>query len=161
VFSALESPARRFVLIAPHSGAAHATVCGEITMLESFPYTAIVLSLALIVYVWVMLQVGRARARHHIAAPTMTGPPEFERVVRVHMNTLEQLAVFAPALLLFAAAWGDSAAGILGVFWPVGRILYALRYYAGANRSLGFGLGFISTMVLLIGGLAGAIVAAL
>jgi glutathione S-transferase len=108
-----------------------------------------------------MLRVGRARSQFKISAPTMTGPVEFERVLRVHGNTLEQLVIFAPALVLFAAAWGDSAAAIVGVFWPIGRVIYALRYYAGVNRSLGFGLGFIPTMILLVGGLAGAIMAAL
>lgn len=126
-------------------------------MIESYPYTAIVLCLGLIVYVWVMLRVGAARAKHKISAPAMTGPVEFERVLRVHGNTLEQLVIFVPALVLFAAAWGDSPAAILGVFWPVGRVIYALRYYAGANRSLGFGLGFIATVILLVGALAKAV----
>lgn len=130
-------------------------------MIESFPYTAIVLCLGLIVYVWVMLRVGKARAQFKINAPAMTGPVEFERVLRVHGNTLEQLVIFVPALVLFAAAWGDSPAAILGIFWPVGRVIYAVRYYAGVNRSLGFGLAFIPTMILLVGALAKAVMAAL
>ncbi len=130
-------------------------------MIASHPYTAIVLCLGLIVYVWVMLRVGRARAQFKIQAPAMTGPVEFERVLRVHGNTLEQIVLFVPSLVLFAAAWGDSPAAIVGLIWPVGRVLYAVRYYAGVNRSLGFGLAFISTMILLVGGLAGAVMAAL
>jgi glutathione S-transferase len=130
-------------------------------MIESHPYTAIVLCLGLIVYVWVMLRVGNARGRFKINAPTMTGPVEFERVLRVHGNTLEQLVIFAPSLVLFAAAWGDSPAAAIGVFWPIGRVIYAVRYYSGVNRSLGFGLGFIPTMILLVGGLVGAVMAAL
>jgi hypothetical protein len=39
-------------------------------------------------------------------------------------------------------------------------VIYAVRYYAGVNRSLGFGLAFIPTMILLIGGLAAAVMAA-
>ncbi|MCC6915114.1 MAG: MAPEG family protein [Rhodospirillaceae bacterium] len=130
-------------------------------MIESHPYTAIVLCLGLIVYIWTMLRVGRARAQFKINAPVMTGPVEFERVLRVHGNTLEQLVIFVPALALFAAAWGDSPAALLGVFWPIGRVIYAVRYYAGVNRSLGFGLSFIATMVMLVGALAGAIMKAL
>lgn len=130
-------------------------------MIESYPYTAIVLCLGLIVYVWVTLRVGGARGKHKIPAPAMTGPAEFERVLRVQGNTLEQLVIFVPALVLFASAWGDSPAAILGVFWPLGRVIYALRYYAGTNRSLGFGLGFIPTMVLLAGALVGALMKAL
>ncbi|MGE3333679.1 MAG: MAPEG family protein [Rhodospirillaceae bacterium] len=130
-------------------------------MIASHPYTAIVLCLGLIVYVWTMLRVGRARAQFKINAPAMTGPVEFERVVRVHGNTLEQLVIFVPALVLFAAAWGDSPAAVLGVLWPLGRVIYAVRYYAGVNRSLGFGLAFIPTMIMLVGGLVGAVMAAM
>jgi len=129
-------------------------------MIENYPQTAIVLCLGLIVYVWVMLRVGAARAKHKINAPVMTGPVEFERVLRVHGNTLEQIVIFVPALVLFAAAWGDSPAALIGALWPVGRVIYAVRYAAGANRSLGFGMGFIATVVLLSGALIGAIMAA-
>ncbi len=130
-------------------------------MTEGHPYTAIVLCLGLIVYVWTMLRVGRARAQFKINAPAMTGPVEFERVLRVHGNTLEQLVIFVPALVLFAAAWGDSPAAVLGILWPIGRVIYAVRYSAGVNRSLGFGLAFIPTMIMLVGALAGAIMKAL
>ena len=129
-------------------------------MIENYPHTAIVLCLGLIVYVWVMLRVGAARAKHKISAPVMSGPPEFERVLRVHGNTLEQIVIFVPALVLFAAAWGDSPATLIGALWPIGRVIYAVRYYGGVNRSLGFGLAFIPTMILLIGALIGAIMAA-
>jgi len=130
-------------------------------MIENYPHSAIVLCLGLIVYIWTLFRVGNARGKFKIDAPTMTGPTEFERVLRVQGNTLEQLVIFVPALVLFAAAWGDSAAAALGVFWPLGRVIYALRYYAGVNRSLGFGLTFIPTMVLLAGGLVGAVMAAI
>ncbi len=97
------------------------------------------------------------RARFKIPAPAMDGPVEFQRVLRVHGNTLEQLVIFVPALVLFAAAWGDSPAALLGLLWPIGRVIYAARYAAGANRSLGFGIAFIPTMILLVGALVGAI----
>ena len=130
-------------------------------MIESYPYTAIVLCLGLLVYSWVTLRVGGARGKYKVEAPAMTGPPEFERVVRVQANTLEQLALFVPSLVLFAAAWGDSPAALIGVLWPVGRVIYAVRYYAGLNRSLGFGLGFIAAVILLSGALIGAVMAAM
>ena len=46
--------------------------------------------------------VSRARTRHGIKAPAITGHPQFERVHRVHVNTLELLVAFLPALY---AAW--------------------------------------------------------
>jgi len=130
-------------------------------MIANYPYTSIVLCLGLLVYSWVTLRVGGARGKYKVAAPAMTGPVEFERAVRVQANTLEQLALFAPSLVLFAAAWGDSPAALIGLLWPVGRVIYAVRYAAGANRSLGFGMGFIATVILLSGGLIGAIMAAM
>jgi glutathione S-transferase len=75
------------------------------------------------------------------------------------MNTLEQLVVFVPAVVLFAGAWGDMAAAIIGVFWPIGRVLYAVTYYKAAEkRGPGFGISFLSSIILLLGGLAGAVI---
>lgn len=127
-------------------------------MLDSFPFTAIVTALALLVYVWVTLKIGAARAKFGVKAPSIDGPPDFQRVFRVQQNTLEQLALFLPALWLFAAAWGDMTAAIIGVFWPIGRILYAVSYYQAAEkRGAGFGLTFLPSVILLLGGLAGAV----
>lgn len=127
-------------------------------MLEAYPLTAIVLSLSLFVYIWTAMRVGKARAKYEVHAPAVDGPVEFQRVFRVHMNTLEQMVIFLPALLLFAAAWSDLATAIVAVFWPIGRVLYALRYYQAAEkRGPGFGISFLSAIILLLGGLAGAV----
>ena len=73
------------------------------------------------------------------------------------MNTLEQMVIFLPAIALFAAAWGDLPAAIVGILWPAGRVFYALGYYREAGkRGPGFGISFLSSMVLLLGALAGA-----
>jgi glutathione S-transferase len=127
-------------------------------MLSSFPYTAIVSIAALLVYLWVSLKVGGARAKYKVPAPATDGPPEFVRTFRVQMNTLEQVVLFLPALWLFAAAFGDLLAAAIGAFWPVGRVLYAAGYYAAAEkRGAGFGIAFLSSAVLLIGALGGAV----
>lgn len=62
---------------------------------------AIVIGLALIEYFVFGLLVGRARQTYGVAAPAMSGHPVFERYMRVHQNTLEQLAVFVPAMVMF------------------------------------------------------------
>jgi glutathione S-transferase len=127
-------------------------------MLATYPLTAIVLSLALIVYIWTSFKVGGARGKYNVQAPAVDGPVEFQRVFRVHQNTLEQLVVYVPALALFAAAWGDMLAAIIGVFWPIGRIIFALSYYRAAEkRGLGFAITFFCSLILLVGGLAGAV----
>ncbi|MEN8183701.1 MAG: MAPEG family protein, partial [Myxococcota bacterium] len=62
----------------------------------------VVALLALLEYFTMGALVGRARARSGIAAPAITGDPVFERTMRAHQNTLEQLIVFLPALFAFA-----------------------------------------------------------
>ena len=127
-------------------------------MLQSFQYSALVSVLALLVYVWVSLKVGGARAKYKAPAPAMSGPPEFERVFRVQMNTLEQIVLFLPALWMFAAIWGDVIAACIGIFWQIGRIIYARAYYVAAEkRGAGFGLTFLPSVILLLGALAGIV----
>ena len=68
------------------------------------------------------------------------------------------LAFFLPALAMFAMAWGDQAAAAIGVFWPLGRVMYGLGYAkAPEKRGPGFGLSFLSASILLLGALAGAV----
>lgn len=127
-------------------------------MLATYPFTAIVVILSLFVYIWVAMQVGAARGKYNVPAPLVDGPPEFQRVFRVHMNTLEQLILFLPAVVIFAAAWGDHVTAVIAAAWPIGRVLYAVRYYKAAEkRGPGFGISFLSSMALLIGGLIGAV----
>lgn len=127
-------------------------------MLATYPHTAIVVVLSLLVYIWVTIKVGGARAKYNVQAPAIDGPVEFQRIFRVHMNTLEQLVIFLPSLALFAAAWGDMYAAIVGVFWPIGRVIYAVAYYQAAEkRGPGFGITFFTSAILLIGGLVGAV----
>ncbi len=73
------------------------------------------------------------------------------RRFRVHMNTLEQLAIFLPLLWLTAFSMGDVAAAVPGTLWPVGRILYAAAYYKDpSKRLLGFTISMTANVILLI-----------
>ena len=121
---------------------------------------AIVLGLALVQYLYFTLRCGQARGRLGIPAPAMTGAPEFERRLRVQQNTVEQLVVFVPALLLFAKYVNEPAAAGLGLVFILGRALYARSYLLDpAKRGPGFGLTLFGSGVLLLGGLIGAILA--
>jgi glutathione S-transferase len=123
-----------------------------------YPLTTIVTVAALSVYVWLSMWVGKARGKYGVVAPLVDGPPEFRRIFRAHINTLEQIVLFLPALAMFAVAWGDQAAAAVGIFWPVGRVLYGLGYAKAAEkRGPGFGLSFLSSSILLIGALVGAV----
>lgn len=116
----------------------------------AYPLSALATLLALGVYVWTSLVVGKARATYKIPAPTMTGDVEFEKRVRVHMNTLEQLVVLLPALWLCAFWVGDLWAGIGGAVWALARVFYATGYYADPKkRGPGFGIAFLAAIAML------------
>jgi glutathione S-transferase len=120
---------------------------------------AIVTVLALFVLIATIIRVGKARVTFGIDAPATTGHDMFERHFRIQMNTLEQLMLFLPSLWLFAIYWQNQyiAAG-LGLLWVVGRIVYMVSYAKDPKaRSLGFGLTALPMLILLIGGLVGAI----
>lgn len=115
-------------------------------------WTAWVTLAALLVYVWMTINVSRARHRFGIPAPLVDGPQEFMSVMRVQMNTVEQLALFLPALWLCAWAWNDRVAAGLGVLWIIGRVFYARAYYRDPkDRALGYGLTVIASFLLMAG----------
>jgi len=117
-------------------------------------WTAIVTIVALLVYFYMSLQVGRARGTSGIAAPAMTGDPLLERAVRVHINTLEGLPLFLGGLWLFAIYWNECVAAGLGVVWIAGRLIYAAGYMADpGRRSTGFLIQFAASGILLLGAL--------
>jgi uncharacterized membrane protein YecN with MAPEG domain len=123
--------------------------------------TALVTLLALAFYLTTVMRVGMARGRAGIKAPAMTGDPEFERTLRVQLNTLEWLPLMLPALWLFAFYVSDLWAAVLGLVWIVGRVMYLLGYTAAAEkRGPGFGIQFLATLILWVGALV-AIVSAL
>ena len=123
-----------------------------------YHYTALVTCLALLTYLLIGFRVGRARATYGIKAPATTGNPDFERVFRVQMNTLEWMPIFLPSLWLFAIYLNDQLAAVLGLVWIVGRILYMTGYAQAANkRELGFMIQAAAAILLLLGAL-GAIV---
>jgi uncharacterized membrane protein YecN with MAPEG domain len=121
---------------------------------------AIVGALALIEYFVFVFLCGSARGRTGVAAPATHGDPTFERYYRVQMNTVEQLVIFLPALVLFAYTLSEPVAAGLGLVFIVGRALYARGYVSDpASRGPGFGLTILANAVLLLGGLVGAVVA--
>lgn len=124
------------------------------------PWPALISLLALLLYFVVTINVGRARAKYGIPAPQMSGNPDFERVLRVQQNMLEQLIFFLPALWIFCfylnPLWGSG----LGILWVVGRALYTWGYYQAAEkRGPGFALASLSSLVLVLAGLVGVVLA--
>ncbi len=121
-------------------------------------YVHIIALLAIIQFIVFSVLVGAARGKYKIQAPAMTGNEHFERAVRVHMNTLEQLVCFLPALLIAAVYWPQAYVAGAGVVYLVGRTLYRQAYVANpGKRGLGFLLTFLPTTLLVLAGLVGAV----
>ena|SRR6202000_2716574 len=123
-----------------------------------YHFTALITCLAILFYFVTSIQVSRARTAHGIKVPAVSGHPDFERVFRVQMNTLEWMPIFLPALWLFAIYIGDRSAAALGLVWIVGRTLYMIGYMREAKkRGPGFGIQAMACIALWLGAL-GAIV---
>jgi glutathione S-transferase len=121
-------------------------------------YTAIVTLAALAFYFFTGMAVGQARVKFGVKAPATAGHPEFERLFRIQMNTLEWMPLFLPSLWLFAIYISDVWAAGLGIVWILGRVLYFRGYAAAAEkRGTGFAIQASATTVLLLGAFAGVI----
>jgi glutathione S-transferase len=110
----------------------------------AFYLTVLVTAVALLIYIWTSILVGRARGIYNVKAPATTGAEGFERAYRVQQNTLEQLVLFLPVLWLAHVMTGTIWPAIIGTIWPVGRIIYAFSYMAAPEKR---GPGFLLTMV--------------
>jgi glutathione S-transferase len=119
-----------------------------------YHYTALVTCVAILFYFYASIRVGKARQTFGVKAPATTGNSDFERVFRVHMNTLEWMPIFLPSLWLFAVYISDPIAAALGLVWIAGRILYMTGYsQAAEKRSVGFGVQWLAATMLWLGAL--------
>lgn len=115
-------------------------------------FTALITLASLLFYVYLGVDVARARVRCNVRAPATTGDPVFERIYRVQMNTLEWLPIYIPSLWLFGFYVSDLGAAAVGVVWIAGRYLYKTGYEeAPEKRSLGFMIQAMAAAVLLFG----------
>jgi glutathione S-transferase len=121
-------------------------------------YTALVTLLAIAFYFFLATQVARARGKFGIKHPATTGNPDFERVFRAHVNTLEWLPIFLVPLWLFAVYLNDVYAAAIGVVWILGRAIYFAGYSkAVAKRVPGFLIQVVACAVLFVGAVIGVV----
>lgn len=114
-------------------------------------WVIIVTVLALIQYMVFGYQVGQMRVRHGVKVPAMSGAPEFERMNRVHYNTLEQLVVILPLMWMFARLVNPIWAAGFGAVFIVGRFIFRAAYLKDpATRSVGFMLSFIPSATMAV-----------
>jgi glutathione S-transferase len=118
-------------------------------LLKTYSLPALVTLAATAVYFGTSVQVGAARGQHKVSPPAVSGPPAFERALRVQMNTLEQLAFFLPVFWLAALFNAPTMASAFGFVWVGGRIAYAIGYgRAAAQRAPGFLISTFAAVVL-------------
>lgn len=121
-------------------------------------YLLIVTVAALTVYFLSILIVGYVRTKYKIDPPATTGPDGFNRGFRVHQNTMEQLVLFLPAMWLYGWYQSPDWAAIIGAVWVLARLAYIFCYLSAASRRLlPFIVSVAASVILLIGGIAGAV----
>lgn len=121
-------------------------------------YVEIIAMLVVVQFLFFGALVGRARGKYGVKAPAVTGHEGFERAYRVQMNTLELMIALLPALFVAARFWPAEWVAGIGAIYLIGRFIYWRAYVvAPASRALGFALSMLPVMVLVLMGLAGAI----
>jgi len=121
-------------------------------------YTAIVTLLTIALYFFLATRVAAAHGKFNVRLPATTGSPDFERVFRVHMNTLEWMPTFLVPLWLCAIYLSDLTGAVLGLVWIVGRALYFGGYSRAVEKRLpGFFIQSTACLLLFIGAAAGVV----
>jgi uncharacterized membrane protein YecN with MAPEG domain len=118
----------------------------------------VIICLALFEYIFFAMKVGFSRNKHGVKAPAMSGNLEWERLNRIHQNTLEVYLIFIPSIIGFAYYVSINWACILGSIVLVARVLFYLGYKNSAKkRMLGVFMTSIPNYTLLVGMFIGAL----
>jgi glutathione S-transferase len=121
-------------------------------------YTAVVTLLAVAFYFFLATRVAVAHEKFNVKLPATTGNSDFERIFRVHMNTLEWMPTFLVPLWLCAIYGNDIAAAVLGLVWIGGRVLYFAGYSKAVEKRLpGFFIQSTGCLLLFIGAIVGIV----
>src|SRR5262249_46691425 len=152
-FSDLADPATTRIM-SPATAAAHVQH-RDIAMPH---YTAIVTLLAIALYFFLATRVAVARVTFKVKHPATTGNPDFERIFRAHVNTLEWMPTFLVPLWICAFYFSDRAAAAVGLLWVTGRIVYFFGYRGSVpGRLPGFFIQVVAALLLMIGAIAGIV----
>ena len=121
-------------------------------------YTAIVTLLAVALYFFIATRVAVARGRFNVKHPATTGNPNFERIFRAHVNTLEWMPTFLAPLWICAIYLNDAAAAALGLIWIGGRVWYFMGYSRAVEKRLpGFFIQSSACLLLFVSAVIGIV----
>lgn len=130
--------------------------CNQEMLSKELLYPALATIIAVLVYFSQSIFVSAGRSKYGVKLPKTTGHnDDFDRIWRVHYNTLEQMPIFLPLLWIFALTVSPFYSFILGVLWSIGRIAYMIGYYKSVEgrRNPVTLLSTIALMIFLIGSL--------
>jgi glutathione S-transferase len=126
--------------------------------MTAYPFTTLTTIIAICLFFYMGLRVGLARTKYNVLAPATSGDPDWERLYRVQMNTLEFMPIFLPLLWLFSCYHKDLWGALIGLVWVAGRIIYMLGYTKSTEtRSTGFRIQLFATAALLVGTIVGVV----
>ncbi len=118
----------------------------------------LVILLALVQFLYFTFRTGSNRAKFGVKAPKTVGNDTWERIYRVQQNTMEQLVIFIPAMLLFAHFVSPRWVLIPGVLFLIGRQLYSYLYCTNPSKRLpGVALSMLSNIALVLGAIIGLV----
>lgn len=110
-----------------------------------------IIMIALLQYSFFIFKVGFSRGKYGVVAPKTTGNDQWERLFRVQQNTMEQLVIFIPAIVIFSHTVSIQWALLPGVLFIVGRQAYYHLYTKNPeSRALGMVLSFFSNIGMLL-----------
>lgn len=119
-------------------------------------YTFLIILIALVQYLYFTGKVGFSRGKYNVSAPKTVGDEVWERIFRVQQNTMEQLIVFIPGMLMFAHFVSELWVILPGVVFIVGRAVFSQRYVADpSSRGVGVVMSFFSNIALVLGAIIG------
>jgi len=115
-------------------------------------YIILIILVALLQYSFFVFKVGFSRGKYEVHAPKTVGNETWERYFRVQQNTMEQLIIFIPSILVFSMHVSEKWALLPGVLFIVGRQSYYFLYVKNPDsRGIGMILSFFSSLAMVIG----------
>ena len=114
-------------------------------------YIAVIILVDLTQFTFFTIRTGLARITYGVKAPSTAGHETWERLYRIHQNTMEQLIVFIPGMVIFEMYVSKTWALLPGIVFIVGRGLYSFKYLKDpASRVTGMALAFLRTIGLAL-----------
>ncbi|MEE9345781.1 MAG: MAPEG family protein [Methylococcales bacterium] len=117
-------------------------------------YSIVIILIALLQYIFFTGRTGFSRVKYGVQAPKTVGNETWERIFRVQQNTMEQLIIFIPGMLIFSMYVSQTWVLLPGILFVIGRQIYSHLYIKNPeSRGPGMVLSFFSNIALVLGGL--------